>query len=163
VSASLTYVIGDATRPGVEGPKFIAHVVNDVRAWGAGFVLAISARWRSPEAAYKRWPRPGMSDAPFELGNVQLVEVEPELYVANLLAQTGLRGNYDEIPLRYDALDRCLQKLGQVVKPTGGTVHMPRIGCGLAGGTWDKVEPLIQKNLVDQGVYTFVYDLPPRR
>jgi hypothetical protein len=37
-------------------------------------------------------------------------------------------------------------------------VHMPRIGCGLAGGTWDKIEPLIDENLADKGVEVTVYD-----
>lgn len=35
---------------------------------------------------------------------------------------------------------------------------MPRIGCGLAGGTWDRIEPLIQANLIDPGVAVTVYD-----
>jgi hypothetical protein len=33
---------------------------------------------------------------------------------------------------------------------------MPRIGCGLAKGDWDQVEPLIQESLGDIPVY--VYD-----
>ena len=37
---------------------------------------------------------------------------------------------------------------------------MPRIGCGLAGGTWDKIEPLIQSNLSDKEIAVTVYDLP---
>jgi len=37
---------------------------------------------------------------------------------------------------------------------------MPRIGCGLAGGTWEEVEPLVQEHLaVDFNVT--VYDLEP--
>jgi hypothetical protein len=35
---------------------------------------------------------------------------------------------------------------------------MPRIGCGLAGGTWDKVEPIVLKELA--GLDVFVYDMP---
>lgn len=36
---------------------------------------------------------------------------------------------------------------------------MPRIGCGLAGGTWDRIEPLIAHRLVEQGIPVTVYDL----
>ena len=36
---------------------------------------------------------------------------------------------------------------------------MPRIGCGLAGGTWDKIEPLINESLVKNEIETYVYDL----
>jgi hypothetical protein len=38
------------------------------------------------------------------------------------------------------------------------TVHMPRIGCGLAGGKWEAVEPLIRVAI--PGTEVFVYDLP---
>jgi hypothetical protein len=35
---------------------------------------------------------------------------------------------------------------------------MPRIGCGLAGGKWEKAEPLLRETL--PGTQIFVYDLP---
>ena len=35
---------------------------------------------------------------------------------------------------------------------------MPRIGCGLAGGKWSVVEPLIEQQLVAAGVAVTVYD-----
>ena len=34
---------------------------------------------------------------------------------------------------------------------------MPRIGCGLAGGTWKEVEPIVQAAL--DGLPVVVYDL----
>jgi hypothetical protein len=37
---------------------------------------------------------------------------------------------------------------------------MPRIGCGLAGGRWEEVEPLVIAQLTDYGVPVRVYDLP---
>jgi hypothetical protein len=37
---------------------------------------------------------------------------------------------------------------------------MPRIGCGLAGGTWDRVEPVLESTLAAAGVEVVVYDLP---
>ena len=40
------YVTGD-------GQKIIAHIVNDVGAWGRGFVLAISHKWPHVEMAYR--------------------------------------------------------------------------------------------------------------
>jgi hypothetical protein len=35
---------------------------------------------------------------------------------------------------------------------------MPRIGCGLAGGKWERVEPLIVARLVGADVPVTVYD-----
>jgi hypothetical protein len=37
---------------------------------------------------------------------------------------------------------------------------MPRIACGLAGGTWDKVEPILQEEVIARGIPVRVYDLP---
>ena len=36
---------------------------------------------------------------------------------------------------------------------------MPRIGCGLAGGDWNKVEKIINETLIDKGIEVYVYDL----
>ncbi|MZD09519.1 Appr-1-p processing protein, partial [Streptomyces sp. SID5785] len=40
----------------------------------------------------------------------------------------------------------------------GATVHMPRIGCGLAGGRWSRVEPMVTERLVRRGTPVTVYD-----
>ncbi|RAJ47078.1 hypothetical protein K353_00279 [Kitasatospora sp. SolWspMP-SS2h] len=41
----------------------------------------------------------------------------------------------------------------------GASVHMPRIGCGLAGGRWERIEPLVTDRLTARGVPVTVYDL----
>lgn len=40
----------------------------------------------------------------------------------------------------------------------GASVHMLRIGCGLAGGKWSRIEPLITERLVKRGIAVTVYD-----
>ncbi|MCA6091031.1 hypothetical protein LE181_02440 [Streptomyces sp. SCA3-4] len=42
-------------------------------------------------------------------------------------------------------------------------VHLPGIGCGLAGGTWDHVEPLLTTHLAAPGITTTVHDVPVLR
>jgi hypothetical protein len=42
----------------------------------------------------------------------------------------------------------------------GTLIHMPRIGCGLAGGKWDQIEPLLEEHLARAGFDVRVYDLP---
>jgi hypothetical protein len=37
---------------------------------------------------------------------------------------------------------------------------MPRIGCGLAGGTWDQIEMIIREELIARNIAVYVYDLP---
>ena len=38
------------------------------------------------------------------------------------------------------------------------SIHMPRIGCGLAGGTWDKIEPILVDCQSSKNVQVTVYD-----
>src|SRR2546421_7287948 len=94
---------GDAPRPQGGGRKIICHVCNDMGGWGAGFVLAISRRWKQPEQEYRGWYA-GRETNDFDLGAVQFVQVEPKLWVANMVAQTGLRRTKAGPPLRYEAL-----------------------------------------------------------
>jgi O-acetyl-ADP-ribose deacetylase (regulator of RNase III) len=154
----LTYVVGDATKPAGDGPKVIVHVCNDIGGWGAGFVLAISRRWRAPEESYRRWHKEG-GDVPFELGQVQFIEVEPSLWVANLIGQHGVGKSTAGPPIRYDSVRTGLRRVAEFCKAKAATAHMPRIGCGLAGGRWEEMEPIIVEALVDSGIETTVFDL----
>lgn len=157
MTTAIQFVRGDATAPTGDGPKVIAHVCNDVGAWGKGFVLAVSKRWPEPEAAFRAWHAAGPAGG-FELGAVQFVPVGPDLWVANMVGQHGIRTTKAGPPIRYEAVGECLRRLGDKALEFGASVHMPRIGCGLAGGEWDRIEPLIQERLTDRGVSVTVYD-----
>ncbi|GAA1223507.1 macro domain-containing protein [Kitasatospora nipponensis] len=136
----------------------IAHVCNDRGGWGRGFVLALSRRWPEPEAAYRRWHRERASND-FGLGALQLVQVQEQVWVANMVGQHGIRvGRSTAVPVRYKAIDAALAKLAEPVLALGASVHMPRIGCGLAHGRWEEIEPLITARLTDRGVAVTVYD-----
>ncbi len=152
----ITYAIGDATRPHGQGRKIIVHICNDRGAWGKGFVLAISRRWRQPAEAYKRW----FNEDGFGLGAVQFVQVEPDVWVANLVGQHGLKPQRGLPPIRYEAVKSGLETVAAKAKELNATAHMPRIGCGLAGGEWPLIEALIISTLVEQGIEVIVYDLP---
>lgn len=150
---TIRYAVGDATAP-PERPAIIAHVVNNTNRWGRGFVVAVSRRWPGPEAAYREHHR----DGPPALGTVHAVEVEPGLWVANMVAQHGVRGRDNPVPLNYLALQLCLRQVAAAASRLGATVAMPRIGCGLAGGTWGRVGPIVEEACA--GVPVVVYDLP---
>lgn len=149
-------VTGDATQPVGEGNKIIAHICNDIGAWGAGFVLALSKRWESPALQYKL----GANSGEALLGEIQLVPVEfsPDIYVANMIAQRGVGFHKGKPPIRYDALRSCLSQLAVEALAYDASVHMPRIGCGLAGGKWETVESIVKSTLVAAGVSVTVYD-----
>jgi O-acetyl-ADP-ribose deacetylase (regulator of RNase III) len=147
---------GDATSPQAKGNKIIAHVCNDLGGWGKGFVMAISARWPEPEEAYRKWHRE-RSQNDFGLGSVQFVQVEPYIWVANMVGQHGMKGGKVP-PIRYEAVEQCLGKVAEKAHELNASVHMPRIGCGLAGGKWELIEPIVVKTLCEQDVPVVVYD-----
>ncbi|MEU3952113.1 macro domain-containing protein [Streptomyces achromogenes] len=155
--SEITYVRGDATVPSVKGVKVIAHVCNDIGGWGKGFVLALSRRWPEPEAAYRAWHR-DRAHNDFGLGAVQLVRVEPSVWVANMVGQRGVKRGSKGVPVRYEAIDTALTRLADEAIRLGASVHMPRIGCGLAGGKWSRVEPLVAGRLAARGIAVTVYD-----
>ncbi|MFD7261714.1 macro domain-containing protein [Streptomyces sp. NPDC059874] len=153
----LRIIDGDATSPQAKGPKVIAHVCNDIGGWGKGFVLAVSKRWPEPEAEYRAWHR-RRSGNDFGLGAVQLVRVKPDVWVANMVGQRGIRTGSGGPPIRYDAVERCLATLAGHAVELGASVHMPRIGCGLSGGKWPRIESLINDQLCARDVEVTVYD-----
>ena len=136
------YLIGDATHPiDSSGPRVIAHVVNDRGVWARGFVTAVSARWSEPERAYRDWGEGR------KLGRNQVITVGPDLYVANMCAQSYSTGLIPE------SLEWCLRKLNPML--SGATLHMPRIGTGLGRSSWSVVEPIIEKCITACNVYVY--------
>lgn len=152
----IQYIKGDATDPSVKGNKIIAHICNDVGAWGKGFVLAVSRKWSEPEEHFRACFRVKVDSS---LGQVQFVRVNEDTWVANIIGQRNIykdpKGNP---PIRYEAVSSGLQTVSEFAQQIGASVHMPRIGCGLAGGTWDKIEPLITSHLVEKNIAVTVYD-----
>lgn len=160
----IKYIKGDATQLLGVGNKIIVHVCNDIGGWGKGFVVAISRRWKSPELNYRNWYK---SQDGFKLGAVQFVQVEENLWVANLIGQHNIkrkgqknikRKGQKNIPIRYEAIAEGMESVAQKAKELNASVHMPRIGCGLAGGKWENIEPIIEQSLLKNHINTTVYD-----
>ena len=152
----IQYIKGDATSPEGSENKIIVHVCNDIGGWGKGFVMAISKKWKTPEKQYREWFK---SKNDFELGKVQFVQVEEDLWVANLIGQHKINKDENgEAPIRYHAIEEGLEAIFDFAKTNNASVHMPRIGCGLAGGKWEMIEPIILENLSSQDIKVVVYD-----
>lgn len=154
--AEITYVIGDATQPqgDDEGWRIIAHVCNDIGKWGSGFAAALEQRWPGLGASFRA------IQPPLRIGAVTYTAVDDNLVVANMVAQRGVRSSTNPRPLDYAYLRHTLLELGDYAWAIGASIHMPRIGCGLAGGSWDHVGPLVAESLRGVRAVT-VYDLPP--
>jgi len=169
------YLIGDATEPHGHGHKIVAHVCNDIGAWGRGFVLSLSRKWPEPEAVYRRWyqeqDETNINDMSInvrlELGQTVNVIVDKtadnQIFVANMVAQMGIMAKDGIEPIRYDALHKCLNDVAANARKFPATVHMPRIGCGLAGGEWKKVEAIINEVMSDIDVYVYDFETQDAR
>ncbi|AQX08812.1 macro domain-containing protein [Elizabethkingia ursingii] len=138
---TINYLKGDATKPEMVGNKIIAHICNDIGGWGKGFVVAVSKRWKEPELSYREWYKSGEN---FKLGEIQLVQATSDIWIANMIGQHKINKNPNGIPpIRYEAVEICLKKLAEEALNLNAVVCMPRIGCGLAGGKWEKIEQII--------------------
>lgn len=147
----IKYVNGDATQPIGVGNKVIVHCCNDIGAWGAGFVMALSKRWSKPENDYRNLPE-------YPLGNVRFIQVEPDIAVANMIGQHGVGRSKDGVPpVRYEAIRKALKTVNQYCLENHCTVHAPKFGSDLAGGDWNVIEQIIKDEItVDVTIYNFV-------
>ena len=153
---AITYLTGDATQPLGGGNKIIVHICNNIGGWGRGFVVAISKRWKEPEWMYRQW-HAAQKGKNLPLGEIQLVQVEKDIWVCNMVAQHNIMSIGGVAPIRYEAIQDGLRQVFLTAQHLGASIHMPRIGCGLGGGVWDRVEPIIEEQL--PGLDVTVYDL----
>jgi hypothetical protein len=170
--ASITYVTGNITQvqPSHDSCSFIVHGCNNAGYWGRGVSGAIGRAWPETERRYRaalRDVRASGQPDPGLLGMFQTISVDTGLWVLNLFSQHGIRYPHQghlPAPIRYDALEQGLEEIAFFIRhrqPHLGpaTVHMPRIGCTNAGGSWDVVEPIIQRTLCAAGIPVVVHDL----
>lgn len=171
------YLRGDATLPLLTEPNknaIICHCCNNVNAWGAGFVIALNRRFGNvAEIDFHKMNQ--------VLGNISVVKVFEEdgktVAVCNIIGQEGIYSHtsrtfkYDPKvlgmnlvenvtpPVRYWAIEEGLRRLRKKIGDrTDIAIHMPRMGCGLAGGEWSKIEMVIRRTINDLDVYVYDFD-----
>lgn len=153
----IEYRVGDVTAP-EERPVILAHVANDVGRFGRGVAASIAARWPAVRGEFLWWSQ--KTPAADRLGQVLVLDAEPGIRVANMVAQRGLPSASNRRPLDLTALEICLQSVALVARgdTIGLVVVMPKVGNGFGGTPWSEVEPLVARALGDLPVV--VYDLP---
>jgi len=173
----INYKIGDATNPESKN-TIICHIVNSVGAWGAGFVVPLGKKYPEAKQSYLDFytskvitiNKDGVQSTkskklymvPFMLGETQIIQVEPKIYVANMIAQK--MGDYKgKPPIRYEALEECLHHVCDAALALDVEILSgPRFGAGLSGGDWNKIESIIEDVVVQQHQLSMdIYDLPP--
>jgi hypothetical protein len=153
----IKYIKGDATQPIGDGNKMLIHCCNDIGAWGSGFVMAISKRWKEPEVQYRKWSRGHVKGAKFELGAVQFVKVEDDIVIGNMVGQKGI-ARRGAPPIRYPAIVKCLEKVRDAAVKNKASVHAPKFGSDRAGGKWDIIEGHIRDILCKSNISVTIYE-----
>jgi O-acetyl-ADP-ribose deacetylase (regulator of RNase III) len=152
-------VRGDATEPRGQGARIIAHVVNDATAnWGGrGFASAVGHKWPAVHADFHAWV--AQDRGSLSLGRSHYTALDAERGIFHMVAQHGY-GPSAKPRIRYAALETCLEALGALAVERSASVHMPRIGTGQAGGSWDVIRDMILASVCARGIRVTVYDLP---
>jgi len=159
----INYVQGDLfnmVKPGV----VIPHVCNCDNKWGRGFVVPLIENYLRARTEFDDWYRGEVVDMPpLQLGRTQAVEVEPNVYVANMVAQVfycreGMRANR---PLYYNALMTCMETVARLCTALELEILAPKFGSELAGGNWDFVEDLIYDIWIEKQIPVTVVEYKP--
>jgi O-acetyl-ADP-ribose deacetylase (regulator of RNase III) len=153
----INYLRGDATRPRGDGIRVVAQIVNDRAAlWGGGFSLVIRKKWPQVQESFRSWAESGKN---LELGKTHVTFADSSIAVFSMVCQHGY-GPSPKPRIRYAHLKDCLDQLAKFALERQASVHLPRIGCGQAGGSWEIVRELIDYTLCRQGISVTVYDPP---
>jgi O-acetyl-ADP-ribose deacetylase (regulator of RNase III) len=159
LKAAITEVTGNALDPRGLGERLIVHIANDATPnWGGGgFAQALRNRWPALQEDFKNWV--ANERASLSLGNVRITKIDESTTIASMICQKGY-GPSPKPRIRYAALKRCLKTVSELAEKEKMSVHMPRIGAGQAGGSWEVVRELVASSLGAAGVQVTVYDLP---
>jgi O-acetyl-ADP-ribose deacetylase (regulator of RNase III) len=154
-------ILGNVLEPRAQGEKIICQLVNDqARSWGGGVARSTARKFPKAQESFSAWiasiPR---SD---RLGNVHFEPVGRSTTIASLVAQQGY-GASSSPRIRYVALAQCIEKVLEYAMDRKASVHMPRIGEGQSGGSWETVAEIVRTVLVNNDIPVTLYELPPRR
>lgn len=112
----------------------IAHGCNAQGVMGSGVALQIKQKYPQAYHSYLTMPK--------ALGMVDLVQVTKDLYVANCITQEFYGRDPKVVYVDYDAVNLVMNKLCRLEQNC--VVNLPKIGAGLANGSWSRIERIIQ-------------------
>ena len=160
----INYIDGDLIKLAKEARfDVIAHGCNCLSQMGAGIAPQMARAFGCDRFEMENW-----GPAIEKLGNVDYQTFvlgknaiwsledadnklnEPELTVVNAYTQYRYGRNHkdgDRIPFDYEAFTICMRKMNYLF--VGKRIGMPKIGAGLAGGDWNRIEKIIERELKD--------------
>lgn len=136
--------------------KILAHQVNCKGIMGGGVAFQLKKRFPGLSYSYNTFCFSNNYNPEFLLGECQLVHHGDKI-IANLFGQDGT--SRAKCMTQYDKLRKCLENLNRYCMTTGFSVAMPYgIGCGLAGGDWNIVYPMICEVFKEVDVTLYRYN-----
>lgn len=122
----------------------LIHGCNIFCIMGGGIALSIKNKWPFVYNA-DRLTKPGDVN---KLGTFSFAKVNNNLTVVNLYTQKAIGGGD---VFEYEAFDKGLQKIKKHfgLNVNYGVPHF--IGCGLAGGNWEKVTKILETHFKAEG------------
>lgn len=126
----------------LEATGLIVHGCNCLGVMGSGVAKAIKDKWPIVYVEYKDYHR----NAGLRLGDVHWVRVARDTIVVNAMTQ-HFYGRDGTRYVDYEALRKCFKHVAALARSYKMPVNYPLIGCGLAGGDWNVVAPIIEEEL----------------
>ena len=124
----------------------ICHQVNYYGVMGGGVAASIAENILT-DAQYAEYSEYCKTAGRTALGTVQFLGCGGGLIVANMFCQDEARargGPPDMSITDYDAMRRCLVRVRSMAVLQGKRLYFPRkLGCGIAGGSWDTVKYIL--------------------
>lgn len=142
----IEYIRGDLFAALPENPQrpiIIPHIVNNIGAWGSGFVIPLANRFPRSKEMYLKYYKLN------SLGDIQTI-IDDEYYIVNMFAQNGISdkstgdGNRVKKPIKYVSLIKCMENIKNDMNRYFD-IYCPRFGSDRAGGNWEFIEELIEE------------------
>lgn len=145
----ITYIKGDLFKTDCQ---IIAHGCNCMGGYGAGIAKIMAMKY--PKSKYEYFQK--HTNEGWKLGDVQFVPSNNKI-IANCATQKSYGGGakYGKVYADYEAIKTCMEKIYQYSKENNLTVAIPKIGAGLAGGDWNKIEAIINSIFIDKEIKVY--------
>ena len=134
----------------------LIHQCNCFNNMGAGIAPLIAKRFPEAHHADLQTIRGDLN----KLGSFSYATTEQELIVINAYGQYHYSRHKERTGTEYPALRKALQGVSEFLRNIDSTcklkIGMPKIGCGLGGGSWDIVSNIINEELSDFDVTVYI-------
>ncbi len=137
---------------------FVVHGCNAQGVMGSGVALAVKNKYPEAYECYRNDINTAMSDPQMKtsdlLGAISFWSPDEnlELVIANMITQ-DFYGSSPGQPTRHVSYDAVAWGFSNLVEQSGGfgitDIHIPKIGAGLGGGSWNIISTIIEETVPD--------------